>query len=304
MIPRSFEIGPLTLHLYGLVIALSILAGWALAKNRAHLYKIPKSLFDEPMLLTPLILGLIGARLYHVLDLWSHYSQNPSEILKIANGGLGIWGGLFGILVGFVLIAKIKKVKILSLLDLIAPSLMLSQSIGRFGNFINQEAFGPPTTLPWGVYIEPANRPIQYMEFSRFHPTFFYEAALDLLFFFILLYLSKPSSSHSLPSSSRTRGSRFSIWSSISLRPFLTVSVVERSRMTIEKTLGLNLKVPGQTFALYLILYAIGRFTVEFVRIDTWTISQIKVAQILAAVTILIGIFTFFRRIRPLDSSA
>ena len=76
-------------------------------------------------------------------------------------------------------------------LDLAAPSILLAQAIGRFGNYINQEGFGPPTNLPWAVYIDPQNRPTQYLLYSRFHPTFFYEAVLNLVFFLMLLLVSR-----------------------------------------------------------------------------------------------------------------
>lgn len=191
MLPQVINFGPLTIHLYGLVIALSIFLGWLLAKKRAYLYKIPQALFDDPVLIIPLFLAIVGARVYHVLDLWSYYSTNPIQILAIQNGGLGIWGGLIGVFVGFWLVAKVKKLNLLSILDLAAPSILLGQSIGRIGNFINQEAFGPPTSAPWGIFIRPENRPPQFTSATHFHPTFFYEAALDFIFFIILLYLSK-----------------------------------------------------------------------------------------------------------------
>ena len=191
MIPTSIHIGPLTFHLYGLVIALAILAGWYLAKKRAYIYKIPKSLLEDPILLLPLLLSIIGARTYHVLDYWTVYDLNPISIIYIQNGGLGIWGALSGIFIGFVIIAKVKKVNLIHVLDLAAPSVLLGQTIGRIANYINREGFGPPTQLPWGVSIPPENRPIQYIKSTHFHPTFFYEAAIDFVFFLLLLNLSR-----------------------------------------------------------------------------------------------------------------
>ena len=123
--------------------------------------------------------------------------------------------------------------------------MIFGQALGRIGNYINQEAFGPPTNLPWGVFIDKAHRPPEFQQFSRFHPTFFYEAALDLIFFVVLLYLTK------------------------------------------------KLKIPGQLFAAYLILYAFGRFFVEFTRTDTWTISGFKIAHLLSVIAIFVGIYIF-----------
>ena len=257
MISPQISIGPLTFHLYGLIIAAAIYLGWLLVKKRAIFYKISPKIFDDPLILTPLILGIVGARLYHVLDLWSYYRENPTQIIAIASGGLGIWGALAGIFAGFWIFAKIKKINFLSLLDLTAPSILLGQALGRIGNFINQEGFGPPTSLPWGVYITPENRPIQFLTSTHFHPTFFYEAILDLIFFLLLLYISSLS---------------FSI----------------RSRMTIRK--------PGQLFGLYLVLYSIGRFIVEFWRIDTWSLGPLKIAHLLSVAAFVIGFWFLTRK--------
>jgi len=245
MIPHQISLGPLSIHLYGLIIAVSIFLGWLLAKKRASLYKIPQFIFEDPILLAPLILAIIGARLYHVLDYWSYYSTNWTGIIKVENGGLGIFGALLGIFLGFWIIAKIKKINLWSVLDLLAPSLLLGQAFGRIANFINQEGFGPPTSKPWGIFIDSSYRPPQYINATHFHPTFFYEAILDGMFFIILLFLSK------------------------------------------------RLRIPGQLFGLYLILYTLGRFIVEFWRIDTWMIGEVKVAHVLSMITFLVGIWIF-----------
>ena len=242
MIPSSLQFGPLTVHIYGLIIAIAIYVGWFIARKRAKLYKIPEKLFDDPILISPLLFGIIGGRLYHVASIWQYYQNNLSQMFMVWNGGLGIWGALIGIFGGFYFIARKRNIKFLSLLDLISPSLIFGQALGRIGNYINQEAFGPPTNLPWGVFIDKAHRPPEFQQFSRFHPTFFYEAVLDLIFFAVLLYLTK------------------------------------------------KLKIPGQLFAVYLILYALGRFFVEFVRTDTWIVSGFKIAHLFSLTAIFIGI--------------
>ena len=281
MISPQISIGPLTFHLYGFIIAIAIYLGWTLVKKRAHLYKISPKIFDDPFLLIPLILGIIGARLYHVLDFWSYYRENPSQIIAITNGGLGIWGALAGIFAGLGIFARIKKINFLSLLDLTASSILLGQALGRIGNYVNQEGFGPPTNLPWSVYIAPENRPVQFLTSTHFHPTFFYEAILDLIFFLLLLYLSSLSFPRPLLSFPRKRESRVQPSSGFSIR----------SRMTVEK--------PGQVFALYLIFYSTARFIAELWRIDTWTLGEVKIAHLLAAATFFIGFlllsFTIFR---------
>lgn len=248
MIPPKISIGPFTIHLYGVIIAVAIYAGWLLARKRGSFYKIPAKYFDDPILLIPLALGFMFARAYHVIDNITYYTQHLAQIFNLTGGGIGILGGLLGIFLGFAIVAKIKKLKVLTVFDLVAPSVLLGQAIGRIGNWINQEGFGPPTNLPWGTYISPQNRPIQYLSETRFHPTFFYEAIMDFVFLLILLRLSN--------------------------------RIVKR----------------GQTFALYLILYGIGRAVAEFFRIDTFVLSGIKVAYVISALLIIFGLLLFFKQ--------
>lgn len=191
MIQPQFNIGPITFHLYGFIIALGALTGWVIAKKRAKYYKIPEKIFDDYLLLIPLILAVVGARIYHVLDYWDLYKTNFLQVFYIQNGGLGIWGAVGGGILGLSLLCSVKKINFLATLDLIAPSFALAQAIGRIGNYINQEGFGPPTNLPWKILIEPQNRPLNFITSSYFHPTFFYEASLDLIIFAFLLYFSK-----------------------------------------------------------------------------------------------------------------
>src|SRR3990167_11379567 len=190
MLPKSIDLGPVSIHFYGLIIAIAVYAGWYLAKKRAHLHQIPAKIFDDPILLIPLVLSIIGARFYHVADNWQIYSTDPVTVLYIANGGLGIWGAMLGLFLGFAIVARVRKIDLLSTLDLAAPSILLGQSIGRFGNYINQEGFGPPTNAPWGVFIEKQYRPTEFLSSAHFHPTFFYEAVLDFIFFIALLKIS------------------------------------------------------------------------------------------------------------------
>ncbi len=179
-VPKSIQFGPLNIHIYGLLIAIAILVAWYISIKRAHLYKISRQKLESTVLLIPLVLGILGGRLYHVIDKWSYYSSNPWQTVRLDQGGLGIWGALVGIILGFYIFARIQKINFLNLLDLLAPSLLLAQGIGRIGNFVNQEGFGPPTSLPWGVMIGG----------TRVHPTFFYEMFLDFIFAIALIYLS------------------------------------------------------------------------------------------------------------------
>lgn len=154
------------------------------------LYKIKFSLIEES-LIYGMVFSLIGARLYHVLSSFSYYLKSPLEIFYIWNGGLGIFGAVSGGFLGLYIFSKSKKVNFQRLLNLIFPGMLLAQAIGRIGNFFNREGFGPPTKLPWGVYIPVSLRPIEYISSTFFHPTFFYEAALCLLAFLLFLLAYK-----------------------------------------------------------------------------------------------------------------
>lgn len=170
-------------NLYGSFISAGILFSILFAQRL-----IKKS--EEEILwglsLWTIIGGIIVARMYHVVDLFEYYSQYPIEIIKLWNGGLGIWGGLAGGILGSALYLKSKGKKILPWLDLIAVVTPLGQSIGRWGNFFNKEIFGKPTTLPWGIYIDPQNRPAGYLNCEKFHPLFIYESILNLILFIFL----------------------------------------------------------------------------------------------------------------------
>jgi phosphatidylglycerol:prolipoprotein diacylglycerol transferase len=187
MIPKQINIGPFAFHLYGFIIGTAIVAGWYLSKKRSRIYNIPEKIFEDYLLVMPIIASLIGARVYHVIDYWNVYQQNVVSILYIQNGGLGIWGAIIGGIIGTFIYCKIRKLNFPTMLDLFSPSLILGQAFGRIGNFINQEGFGPPTSVSWKVYIEPASRPLNYISNKFFHPTFFYEAILNLMSFFILI---------------------------------------------------------------------------------------------------------------------
>ncbi len=186
--PQSVALGPFTVYAYSLFILVGIVSGFLLARREGRRLKLT----GDDLLLSifyAIVPGLVGARLYHVIDQWSLYAGDPASALAVWNGGLGILGGLLGGLLGLWVFARQHRIPLLRLLDLYAPSVLLAQAIGRFGNWTNQEAFGPPTGAPWGVYIDPAHRPEQYAAATSFHPTFFYEAAFDLLGVALLVWL-------------------------------------------------------------------------------------------------------------------
>lgn len=175
---------------YGLLIATGIFSICLYCKLNCRKYRLSFPSV-ESALIWALIFALVGARLYHILSSFSYYSHSPLKIFFIWEGGLGIFGAILGGLAGIFLYSKLKHLNPLNLLNLIAPPLLLAQAIGRLGNYFNQEGFGPPTNLPWKVFIPSASRPPQFVAYSYFHPTFFYESLLCLLAFLIFVFFIK-----------------------------------------------------------------------------------------------------------------
>jgi prolipoprotein diacylglyceryl transferase len=176
----ELEIGPLTLHAYGFTLLLGILAATALSgilwTRRGGDWDL---VFRVAM--WGVAGGIVGARLYHVATSWSEVDDPKLRgILEIWEGGLGIWGGIAGgVLAGSVVIRRSGE-SVFRFMDAAAPGLLLAQAIGRWGNWFNQELFGTPTDRPWGLEIDPANRPEDYAGADTFHPLFLYESLWNL----------------------------------------------------------------------------------------------------------------------------
>lgn len=179
-VSSGFKIGTYTIHWYGLLIAASIMIAYQISTRRASHYQIQAQYLD-PIFTWALILGIVGARLYHVFSEWTYYQSHLGQIIAIWQGGIGIYGGLLGGLLGIYLACRFNNISYPSALNLVAPSVALSQAISRWGNFFNQEAFGPPTDLPWKIFIIPANRPLDYINAEYFHPVFLYESILNFV---------------------------------------------------------------------------------------------------------------------------
>jgi phosphatidylglycerol:prolipoprotein diacylglycerol transferase len=182
----AFQIGPLVVRWYGILMATAIVVGLWLGHREARKQNLPA---DDIISAGQwaILAGLLGARAYEVIFNWDYYGRFPSKILAVWEGGLAMHGGLIvGPLVG-ALLAKRWHVPILRALDVAAPSAVLGQAIGRWGNFFNEEAFGAPTDLPWKLYISPGHRPPGFTRFDFFHPTFLYESLWDLAVFLVLV---------------------------------------------------------------------------------------------------------------------
>jgi len=186
--PILVKLGPLTVRWYGLLIATAVLVGVNLSQYLAKRRHINPDLLGD--LAIWLVIGAIpAARLYYVLFEWSEYAQHPERIIAIWQGGIAIHGAILGGIVATLIFSRLKQVSFWQLADLVAPSLILGQTLGRWGNFFNSEAFGRPTDLPWKLFIPPDRRPPEYANFAYFHPTFLYESLWDLMVFGLLLTL-------------------------------------------------------------------------------------------------------------------
>ena len=250
--PIAFELGPISVHWYGIIIAVGILMGYFIAQE-----SIKRIGFDKDTLVDIIfwsaIFGFIVARIYFVIFQWPYYAQNLIEIPMIWYGGIAIHGGLIGGFITGIIVCKQKNINPFQIGDVVAPSLILGQGIGRWGNFMNQEAHGGPVskTVLENLHIPDFIINNMYIEGQYYQPTFLYESVWDILGFVVLILLRK------------------------------------------------HLRI-GDTFALYLIWYSIGRFFVEGMRTDSLMLtSDIRVAQVMSIVLIIAGvILMIIRRVK------
>jgi phosphatidylglycerol:prolipoprotein diacylglycerol transferase len=238
---------------YGMIImGGAVVAAYHARGMLRRMGKDPELVWDG--LIWALVFGVIGARLYHIftpsqslLDQGidtRYYLTHPLDILTTWRGGLGMPGALAGGVLGLYLFARRQKLHLLSLLDAASPGVALAQAIGRWGNFINQELYGPPTVSPLGIYIRPENRLQGYEAFERFQPLFLYESLWNLASFFFLLWLF------------RRYGARMK---------------------------------SGDLFLVYLVSYPVGRFLLEFLRLDYVPLFGINLNQGLMLVVAVVS---------------
>ncbi|HOB15462.1 MAG TPA: prolipoprotein diacylglyceryl transferase [Defluviitoga sp.] len=188
--PVLIKIGSLEIRWYGLLIAIAILLATYIGEREAKRENISEDDFFIALSLG-IIFGIIGSRLYYVVFNFSYFSHNLRDIFKIWEGGLAIHGAILAAFLVVFLYSHFKKnctFTFLQGLDLFTFVLPLSQSIGRWGNFFNHEAYGRPTSLPWKMYVAPEHRMPEYQNYEFFHPTFLYESFWDLIVFLILFY--------------------------------------------------------------------------------------------------------------------
>jgi phosphatidylglycerol:prolipoprotein diacylglycerol transferase len=247
----AFYLGPVPLSPYGILIAIGVIATLFIATIEAKRRgEAQRHVLNAALLVIPL--GIIGARMYHVIDLWDFYRQSPDLIL--GGAGLGIFGAVIGGAIGLIIYTKWKKLSTLRWMDIIAPGLILAQAIGRWGNYFNQELYGYPTNLPWAIYIDPEHRIQGYEGFSHFHPLFFYEFLLDFSGFILLMVLGRKLK-HRL--------------------------------------------LDGDIFFLYVVWYGVGRFFLENLKPNVWTLAGVATAQWIAVVAVIVVVaVSIYRRRR------
>lgn len=186
-----FTIFGVHIYYYGVILAIAILVGTFVSEYfGTSFFKLKKETIID-MVPYLVLFGIIGARLYYCSLNYDFYLRFPTEIMAIRHGGISIHGAIIGGFIGLLLFAKKNKISFLKLTDVSAIGLSIAQSIGRWGNFFNSEAFGKPTDLPWKLYIAPQYRPIPYQNNEYFHPAFLYESILDLIIFVILVLVVK-----------------------------------------------------------------------------------------------------------------
>lgn len=247
--PIIFELGPLAIRWYGLLIATAVLLGLSLARTLGKTRHLNPELFDD--LAIWLLLGAIpGARLYYVAFQWSTYANSPADIFAIWKGGIAIHGAIIGGSIAALLFAKWRQVSFWQLTDVIAPSVILGQAIGRWGNFFNSEAFGRPTDFPWKLYIPLERRPLGYEQFEYFHPTFLYESLWNLMGLSVLLFLF-----------------------------FYVRDGAGKSQLKV-----------GSLSLVYLVVYSAGRLWIEGLRTDSLMLGTLRIAQGVSLGGIVLGI--------------
>lgn len=177
---RALELGPLSLNVYGLMLAIGVLVAWRVAETRwRHRGNDPKDIND--LALWIIVAGVVGARVYHLFTGYDWDRSGLSGTVRIWEGGLSIWGAVLGGAIAVVILTRVRHLDTLVMMDCIAPGLAFAQAIGRWGNYFNQELFGRPTDRPWGLEIDVVHRPVGYEVYETFHPTFLYESIYCVL---------------------------------------------------------------------------------------------------------------------------
>ncbi len=184
----DFHLGPLRVTFYGILVMSGVVVAWLVTRNR-FVARGGSAEVAERIVIRVVIWGFIGARIAYVSTHLSRFEGEWWKVIAIWEGGIAIFGGLTAGAIAMYVYSKKYGASFPDFLDSVAPAVPFAQAIGRWGNYFNQELFGTPTDLPWGLEIEPQNRPPQYTEFETFHPTFLYESILNVSLAFLIIWI-------------------------------------------------------------------------------------------------------------------
>ncbi|MFD1707590.1 prolipoprotein diacylglyceryl transferase [Siminovitchia sediminis] len=190
--PIAFQAGPFTVHWYGIIIGLGIALALLIAMREGKKHQLHKDTFPD-LLIWAIPISIVSARIYYVIFQWDYYSQHPEDIIRVWEGGIAIHGALIGAVATAIVFAKYKNISFWKIADIAAPSIILGQAIGRWGNFINQEAYGGAVSREFleNLLIPEFIIDQMYINGIYHHPTFLYESIWNLVGFAILLLLRK-----------------------------------------------------------------------------------------------------------------
>ena len=252
----AIQLGPIPLYWYGIAYAVGLAGAYTIMTRMALRFGENAAILGNGLIIVA-VAALFGGRLYHVIDQWQLYKDDLLKIVLPPYSGLGIFGGFVTGAIAVIFLVRHHRVSFWRWADIIAPGIFFMQAAGRVGNFFNQELYGPPTSLPWGIAIDCAHRVVEYpcsmfpLATTHFHPLFLYESLSGLL------------------------GAAVLIWLASRPRPWLRV---------------------GNLAAIMIIWIGGIRFMVEFLRIGNWRLADIPTAQIFGAAFVLIGIGIFVVR--------
>jgi phosphatidylglycerol:prolipoprotein diacylglycerol transferase len=258
--PIFLAIGPLAIHWYGVMYALGLAATYVVVEREARRRGLDTAVLVNGMIIIAAA-ALVGGRLYHVIDQWDLYRDDLLAIVLPPYTGLGVYGGIVTGFVAGIAYARWKRQPILTWADVAAPGMLTMQAVARWGNFFNQELYGPPTKLPWGIAIECANRTATWAcppagttpVDAHFHPLFLYESISGAVGAIVLLYVAR-----------RVRGLR-----------------------------------PGDLVLLFFAWYGTTRFLLETLRSNNWTFFGIPTASLISAVFVVAALLALAWRHRP-----
>jgi phosphatidylglycerol:prolipoprotein diacylglycerol transferase len=257
--PIAIQLGPIPVYWYGVAYAVGLALAYVTITREARRRGLNAALVDNGIIIVG-IAALAGGRLYHVIDQWQLYKDDIAKIFLPPYTGLGVYGGILTGTIAAIVVTRLWRQSFWRWADVIAPGLFVMQAVGRWGNFFNQELYGPPTNLPWGIAIDCAHRVAPYscdaypVATTFFHPLFLYESVSGILGAIVLLWIA------------RRWGARMR---------------------------------PGDLFFLFLIWYAIVRFALETFRVDNWTLFGIPTAMVISTAIVIGSLVALAIRHRP-----